>query len=194
MKKIWFLLIPLVALLAGFGLRLMASRKDPATELAASIAWQGPPPTTVVRDPVVVFQRAFWRSPTANDQIIHAERHEWSDAGGITKWQWFLEVKASPELLKYLRDDNGFGLAASNSAKVSKEKPAWFSFKTSDVSVMSSPRANLQFIFKNNSNTLLATDSGLGFRRGAPEPVKENSPPTAPMPRRLPPTAPPSPE
>jgi hypothetical protein len=58
---------------------------------------------------------------------------------------------------------------------------------------MNAPQANLQFIFKNQSNTLFATDFGLGFRRGAPEQPKVNSTP-APALRRLPPSAPPTPE
>lgn len=193
MKKIWFVLVLLVVLLAGSAWYLMAPRQDSAADKVAAIAWKETPPNRVVTDPVAVFRRAFWRSPTAADQIVHAERHEWSDAEGVTKWQWFIEVKASPELLKYLREDNAFGLMASKLGKVSSEKPAWFNFKPSDVNVMSSPQANMQLIFKNQGNTLFATDFGLGFRRGAPEQPEVNSAPAAPMPKRLPPTAPPTP-
>jgi len=193
MKRPWLILIPLAVLLTGLVWYRMAHHKDSVADKVAAIAWKGAPPNHVVTDPVAVFQRAFWRTPTAADQIVHAERHEWSDAEGVTKWQWFIEVKASPELLKHLRDDNAFGMISSKSAKVSSEKPAWFTYKPGEVSVMNAPQANLQFIFKNQSNTLFATDFGLGFRRGAPEQPKVNSTP-APALRRLPPSAPPTPE
>lgn len=30
----------------------------------------------------------------------------------LAKWQWFIVVQPSPELVKYLRDDNAFGLVS----------------------------------------------------------------------------------
>ena len=65
---------------------------------------------SVQNDPVKIFQRACWASPTSEDTILHAERREWSDAEGVLKWEWFLVVEPSPALLKRLRDDNVFGL------------------------------------------------------------------------------------
>jgi len=147
----------------------------------------------VQNDPVKIFQRAFWASPTSEDTILHAERREWSDADGVLKWEWFLVVEPSPGLLKRLRDDNAFGLAPAASAVAIVNAPDWFRFDAAEVSVLKSPQAKLQLIFSKNNHTLYATDSGLGFRRGTPEPVKP-TPQQAPLPGRLPLTPPPRPQ
>jgi hypothetical protein len=144
-------------------------------------------------DPVKIFQKAFWASPTSEDTILHAERREWSDADGVLKWEWFLVVEPSPGLLKRLRDDNAFGLVPAASAAAPGNAPDWFRFDAAEVSVLKSPQAKLQLIFSKNNHTLYATDSGLGFRRGAPEPAKAK-PPQAPAPGRLPVTSPPHPQ
>lgn len=144
-----------------------------------------------------VFKKAFWRAPSAGDEILHADRREWSDAEGVTKWQWFIAVKPSPELLKYLRDDNAFGLTPAESAQLPEDKPAWFVFDTSEVSVLSSPRGRMQLIFQQRENTLYATDAGGGLQRGAPEPASPtpSAPARAtPVPGRLPNSPPPTPE
>src|SRR6187397_2142386 len=55
----------------------------------------------VLTDPLKIFQKAFWRSPNANDQILHAERREWPGEDGVGKWKWFIVLQPSPELGKY---------------------------------------------------------------------------------------------
>ena len=156
------------------------------------IAWQNGPPTQTVTDGEEIFKKAFWRQPAMGDEILQAERHEWSDAGGLLRWQWFLVVKASPELIKYLRDDNAFGLVPASSPSAIPEAPAWFRFDPEKVMRLQSPQSALQLIFSTHDSTIHATASGRGFTRGAPEP-----PPAAqgaPRPGRLPTTPPPRPQ
>ena len=63
-------------------------------------------------DPGEIFQRAFWRSPSADDRIVHAERREWSnDDNGVRHWEWFLEVEPGDKLVSWLREENPFRLA-----------------------------------------------------------------------------------
>ncbi len=138
-----------------------------------------------------IFQRALWASPTSEDKILHAERREWKDADGVQKWQWFLVVEPSAALLKRLRDDNAFGLTPAPAVSSLSAPPEWFDFKSDEVSVLKSPQSKLQLIFSKNHHTLYATDAGLGFRAGAPEPPQPA--PQAPVPGRLPPTHPPRP-
>jgi hypothetical protein len=57
--------------------------------------------------------------------------------------------------------------------------------------VMKSPRSAMQLIFSKDGKVLYASDSGLGFRPGAPEPVRQAPPSSAPAPGRLPTTLPP---
>ena len=62
-----------------------------APEKPGPIAWQQGAPTDTVTDSEEIFKRAFWRRPGNDDHIQHAERHEWRDAAGLERWQWFLE-------------------------------------------------------------------------------------------------------
>jgi hypothetical protein len=137
---------------------------------SAPIAWKGAPPTLTSTDAEEIFKKAFWRRPSPTDQIQHAERHEWRDADGLERWQWFLVVSASPELIKYLRDDNAFGLVPASAAPVVSEAPAWFRFKPEDVAVLQASHSGMRLMFSKSDNTLYATDSGRGFTKGAPEP------------------------
>ena len=143
------------------------------------IAWRQGAPTTIVTDSAEIFKRAFWRRPGNEDEILHAERHEWSDAGGLQRWQWFLVV-------------NAFGLVPGSTVSVTPEAPGWFVFKPEEFSIFQSPQSGMRLMFSKTGNTLFATDSGLGFRPGAPEPAKPAPPPSAPAPGRLPMTSPPT--
>lgn len=151
------------------------------------------PPTSIDNEPVRIFQRAFWVRPTSSDKILHAERREWKDTDGVQKWQWFLVVEPSDSLLKRLRDDNAFGLMPAAAVSPPTDAPGWFVFNKDGVSVLQAPQGKLQFIFSNDKRTLYATDSGHGFRAGAPEPIKPAPPPQTPVPGRLPNTRPPLP-
>jgi hypothetical protein len=170
MKKAAFALIPVLAILGWLGWQGMASKKAPAPNATPAIVWQGAPPTRTVKDAEEVFKQAFWRRPSAEDEILHADRYEWSDAEGVVRWQWFLVVKASPGLLKDLRDDNSFGLVEAASSSALSEAPSWFEFNPVQVSEMQSPDARLRLMFSKTDNTLYATASGGGFTKGAPEP------------------------
>lgn len=193
MKKTFLILLPAVVLTAGIGWYLWPSRgkPEPLAETAAPMA--GPPPTRTMADPVAIFKKAFWREPSAGDKIRRSGRHEWDDGGGITKWSWFLEVDASPELLKYLREDNSFGLVRAKSARLPEDRPSWFTFEPAAFNVLSSPRGNLQLIFSNQGNRLFACDSGRGFQRAATAPASTTNASPAPVSGRLPATSPPNP-
>ncbi len=195
MKKLFSILAVLAAAsLLWLGWRWMEGRQPPLDEPSV-VSWQGDPPTKIENEPVKIFQRAFWASPTEDDRILHAERREWSNAEGTQKWQWFLVVKPSPTLIKRLRDDNAFGLTAAPSVAGIANAPEWFAFDASESVVMKSksPVSNMQLIFSKNGKSLHATDSGLGFRPGAPDPVTSAPPPSSPAPGRLPVTPPPTP-
>ena len=188
-QKIIFVALTL-ALLSWLELRRNESEKNQLPKQSSAVSWVGAPPDRSGLDPELVFRHAFWRSPDAGDEIVHAERYEWHDAEGVKKWKWFMEIKPSPGLIKYLRDENAFGLTRTSLMKMTDERPDWFNFDASKAVVMNSAQTNLQLIFMAEENTLYASDSGLGFRRGAPEPIK----PTleqASVPGRLPATPPP---
>jgi len=195
MKRI----LPIIAVIAAlsllwFGRQWLDGRRKPPVEQPSLEAPKVDPPTKVENDPVKVFQRAFWASPTSEDKILHAERREWSDTQGVRKWQWFLVVEPSAALLKRLRDDNAFGLAPASSAADIADAPKWFAFDAKEIVVMKSPSSEMQLIFSKGGKVLHASDSGLGFRPGAPEPAKQAPPSSAPTPGRLPSTPPPTPK
>lgn len=189
----WILSLVAVLLLLWLGSHGVGALLTPQVDPPPPAAANSDPPTSIQNDPVKIFQRAFWASPTSEDTILHAERREWSGADGLEKWQWFLVVEPSPALLKRLRDDNAFGLLPAASAAAIGNAPDWFRFDADEVSVLKSPQAKLQLIFSKNHRMLYATDSGLGFRPGAPEPIKP-TPQQAPVPGRLPTTPPPRPQ
>ena len=195
MKRPLVLVVALVAvMLLWFGWHWLDGRREPPVEQPSLAASKVDPPSKVENDPVKVFQRAFWASPTDDDEILHAERREWSDAQGLRKWQWFLVVEPSAPLLKRLRDDNVFSLAPAGSAADIADAPKWFAFAANKSVVMQSPRSAMQLIFSKDGKVLYASDSGLGFRPGAAEPVKPAPPSSAPAPGRLPTTLPPLPQ
>ena len=199
MKKFHLLLIVLAIVALGWlGWRGHDARRGllvPHVDQASTTASKADPPTKIENDPVKIFQRALWASPTAEDHILHAERREWIDADSVQKWQWFLVVEASPALLKRLRDDNAFGLIPAAAAGPPADAPEWFAFNKNEMSLLKSPQGNLQLSFSNDKHTLYATDGGLGLRAGAPEPIRPAAPARqAPVPGRLPSAHPPTPE
>lgn len=192
MKNAALVLIPVLAVLGWLCWKGMVSKNAPARNDAPPIIWQGAPPTRTVTDAEEVFKRAFWRRPSAEDEILHAERHEWSDAGGLVRWQWFLVVKPSPGLLKDLRDHNSFGMVPAASVAAVSEVPVWFAFKPGDVVEMRSPDSSLRLMFGKSDTPLYAASSGHGFTKGEPEPPAPAQ--GAPDPGRIPTTSPPKPD
>jgi hypothetical protein len=179
----------LVVALVWFGLR--AIRQNPATSETPvpSLVAELPASMVIDNDPVKIFQKAFWRSPGSNDTVLHAERREWQDEDGNGKWQWFLVVRPSPDLIKYLRDDNAFGLVPAGSVPTSASAPPWFAIKTT-ATVLQAPAANLRLMFSESDGLLYATDSGQALSRGAPELPPQPSEPsksTGPLPSTPPP-------
>jgi hypothetical protein len=191
MKKLWFIVVPLLAAIGWLAWRA-ADAGRPAAVDTAPIAWKGAPPTLTLNDAEEIFKKAFWRRPSPADQIQHAERHEWRDADGLERWQWFLVVSASPELIKYLRDDNAFGLVPTSAVPVISEAPAWFRFNPEDFTVLQARHAGMRLMFSKSDNTLYATDSGRGFTKGAPEPPPATQ--GAQAPGRIPSSPPPRPK
>ena len=190
MKKLSSILVVLAAAaLLWLGWQWLDGHRQLPLDEPSVISWMGDPPTKMENEPVKIFQRAFWASPREDDRILHAERREWSNAEGTQKWQWFLVVKASTQLIKNLRDDNAFGLVPGSTGSLNPEAPDWFVFKPDDFSVLRSPHSGMRLMFSKTDNTLYATDSGRGFTKGAPEPAKQAAPASAPG--RLPTTPPP---
>lgn len=191
MKKLPLVLVPVLAVI-GWLARPVAMDEGAPAPVSDAVIWQDTPPTVTITDAEEIFKKAFWRRPAADDEILHAVRHEWRDEGGLLRWQWFLVVKASPGLVRYLRDENAFGLAPASSPSVTPEAPAWFRFDPAKVVRLQSPQSALQLIFSNHDSTIHATASGRGFTRGTPEPVPVVQ--GAPSPGRIPTTPPPRPE
>ena len=191
MKKLWFIVVPLLAAIGWLAWRAVDAGRPAAVD-SAPIVWKGAPPTLTLNDAEEIFKKAFWRRPSPADQIQLAERHEWRDADGLERWQWFLVVSASPELIKYLRDDNAFGLVPASAAPVVSEAPAWFRFKPDDFAVLQASHAGMRLMFSKSDNTLYATDSGRGFTKGAPEPPPATQ--GAQTPGRIPSSPPPRPK
>lgn len=189
-KSIWLVIVPLLAVIGWLAWPAASDKAEPPAALA--VTWQGAPPTLTLTDAEEIFKKSFWRPPAADDEILHAERHEWSDEDGLLRWQWFLKVKASPELIQYLRDDNAFGLVPSTPGPVMPEAPTWFDYDPEQVVLLQSPQSAMRLIFSNHDNTLHATASGRGFTRGAPEPMPAVQGP--PNPGRIPTTPPPRPK
>ena len=193
-RPLWFFSALLLALLAAlFAWRLASGRSDSAAS-APTLSTSGelrPPVATT--DPVGVFQRAFWKRPTSADQILNALREEWLEDGRVTRWRWFIVLKPSPDLVRYLRDENAFSLTPANEVPVFSDAPPWFRCHEMAADVYSSRGGHMNLVFIRGENLLFATDSGSGMRAGAPEPATATPAPVQSG-GRLPASPPPRPE
>jgi hypothetical protein len=129
---------------------------------------------------------------------VHAERHESLDDAGLKRWRWFLEVEASPELIRYLRDDNAFGLFPDTMPPTPEKAPAWFDFQAAGMEFLRSHQGTMALCFSTSGNRLFATGVGHGFRPGAPEPepardAKPAGSATGRLPDSMPPQSSPQP-
>jgi hypothetical protein len=123
--------------------------------------------------PAEIFRRAFWCQPAAADEILRAERFEWKAGdGSLERWQWFLELKPSPELLGRLVDPENLGLQKIDSGSTprpwmveSAPPPPWFPRPdtASGFEVRQNPAGGFTLLYRTVDNTLFATDSGQGF-------------------------------
>ncbi len=189
-----FVLLALLGAIGWFGWRMVGGQDEKADVVppAGAPPRHGQAPTlTTLSDAEAIFTKAFWRRPSPDDHILHAERKEWRGADGLERWQWFLVVEASAGLIQYLREDNAFGLVPGDLGTIG-EAPAWFSFKQDEVTLLKAPHGGLRLMFSKSGNTLYATAAGRGFTRGAPEPARPVQ--GAQAPGRLPSTSPPRPE
>jgi hypothetical protein len=183
-------------ILLGVGLIWMKSRRDssaPLEDLSGQIS-QVDLPSVTHSDAAEVFRKAFWRNPSDEDEILHAERREWIAEGHVRKWQWFLEVDASPELLKYLRDENSFDLTRATNAPPIEQVPDWFSPDSSAREIYHSSEGDMILMFSKEGSQLFAMGAGGGFRSGAPEVSEQTTLSTPYVEGRLPPKSPPHPE
>ena len=110
----------------------------------------------------------------------------------MKKWQWFLVVEPSPELLKYLREENAFGLVAATAIPAATGTPDWFAFNDADVETMQTRTGTMRVSFHRTKPLIYATASGAGFTAGAKEAARKPAQPAAPeLAGRLPLTSPP---
>lgn len=198
MKRSIVLVIVVLAATLAVWLGFRMTRQDPDS-VAPVVMPQSPdlpPPTTTNTDAEEVFKRAFWRRPTADDRILHAERREWADEGGVDRWQWFIAVDPSQELGRYL-DGNPFSLSdpAGKAAIPASPRPGWFPASADGYGVSQSRDGQMLILTQKESGRLFATSQGRGFAK----PV-EHTPQTPPLshesanPGRLPSHPPPVPE
>ncbi|WP_035606395.1 hypothetical protein [Haloferula sp. BvORR071] len=184
MKRRHLTLAAVLLIGAGFAAWRLLPAAPPAPPPQVRRVPTGPAPNVTNVDPATVFQRAFWKRPTEADQILHAERREWQDAGNVSHWQWFLEVEPSPALLSYLRDDNAFRLSTKKPVKIPADAPAWFIRDLQGTQAMVARQGGMQLIFTAGGAKLYAMDSGGGFQPGAPEKsqpfAQDTSPPSPP--------------
>ncbi|MEO0447121.1 MAG: hypothetical protein AAF191_13695 [Verrucomicrobiota bacterium] len=115
-------------------------------------------------DPVEVFQSAFWRRPGEQDEILHAERRHWLDEGEVSKWQWFLEVRPSQELVHYLRDRNAFSLSPLEAGRFVAHAPQWFRYPSEGATAFGVSSGEMYLVFCADGR-LFATGQGAGFQQ-----------------------------
>jgi hypothetical protein len=181
----------LISIIGLFGcVPLMAFPPAPLAA-ALAIAWQTEPPARIENAAEEVFKRAFWRRPGAEDHILQAVRHEWHDADGVSRWQWFLIVDPSPGLLQELREKNIFSLVPG-SIEAMPEVPAWFSYDSGAVEPWRSRDGRMQVAFRSTDNRIFACAGGGGFTKGTAAPSVAVPPAPVSSAGRLPNQSPPT--
>ncbi|MGA0853951.1 MAG: hypothetical protein ACO3RK_03955 [Luteolibacter sp.] len=198
-RHLWTIIVLLALGVVGVALLRLGTGFEPISQVALGVIdKQVGVPTSTSRDREEIFKKAFWRRPGPDDKVLQAERHEWSDDEGVNRWQWFLLVNASPDLITYLRERNVFGLQTVNSRQAAFKNPKtiatpnWFRFNSEEVDTLESLHGEMKLMFSKTSNTLYATSSGRGFSKGVPErrlPIQ-----AVPSSGRIPSTPPPRPK
>lgn len=119
-------------------------------------------------DPELVYTKAFWRRPGADDEILHAERLEWTDrSGAVVKWQWFLVIEPSAATWTWLAT-NPFSLTSASNEGESNDgsyRPEWFPADLANHDILESPDGHHKLATSRDGKQLYATDSGFGFTR-----------------------------
>ena len=121
-----------------------------------------------IEDPKIVFKKAFWRHPGEEDQILHAERREWSTADGVGRWQWFIEVRPGAAMKEWLAT-NPFGLAPTKgSVEISGGgAPPWFSIFGPGREIFQKQGGGFTLFYSTDGTRVFAMDSGYGFTQAA---------------------------
>ena len=123
---------------------------------------------TTITDPVLAFQKAFWRRPARDD--LNAERREWStSAEGVKQWRWFLAVKPGPALRDWLAG-NPFSLARTGAPDRPTMAPAWLPKVSKEFILQQKADDHLTFMWSAHRLSLHASDSGYGFAAPSAEP------------------------
>ena len=150
----------------------------PRQETSAVVAVTAPPPEQPPEEKITlhtnedateVFRRAFWRDPTAEDHILHAERHEWAGKeNGVRRWQWFIAVQPGPALVAWLRESNPFNLLKVDRVRSFEgfgPTPGWFPTPgdLAGCEIQQSAGKGMTIIFNAEKNLIYATDDGSGF-------------------------------
>jgi hypothetical protein len=146
---------------------LVACRKAPESPSRDIPAERGTS-LQITQEPAEVFRRAFWRDPSAADQILHAERREWvSENDGVRRWQWFLAIQPGTELTDWLQRENPFqtGPVEAAAYQPPPSSPAWFPTAAvlSRCKIQRQGENGMTLIFDPGDGRLYATDSGHGF-------------------------------
>lgn len=180
----------LIALLAGGVWWVFQQEPDdlpepPAVATPESPGEAGPAPAETddpepelqlrtVSEDVEVFRRAFWRNPTVEDKVLHAERREWvAEEDGVRHWQWFLAVEPSPQLARYLVEKNPFAMkrVAAEEVELPRETPPppWFPPRGQwgEMQIQRSQRSLMTWLRDPRTGVLYAFDTGGGFARPA---------------------------
>jgi hypothetical protein len=127
--------------------------------------------------PELVFARVFWRRPDAGDRILHAERREWSDGDGVTRWQVFLAVEPGPALAEWLAT-NPFSLVTVTALERDiPDPPPWFPKPAAAGLLQQSPVGNLVVMTASGGRTVFVSDHDRGFSRPVPVPAPGESRP-----------------
>lgn len=119
--------------------------------------------------PEEIFRRTLWRHPAADDRILNAQRREWSDEAGVTRWDVHLALQPGQETARWLAT-NPFGLSPSAPPRPATSAPAWFPAATTGMEVRATSDGGLLMITDPPTGRLFIASSGQGFRRAVPDP------------------------
>lgn len=168
-----FLLFSALLILVEIGLDIRRDRvapdaaPAPVAELPVVVD-----PTTgdqIVRDPAVVFQRAFWRRLGPDVQVLQAERRESKDpATELDRWQWFLALQSTPAFRSWLLESNPFELVRADAetavVATTGAPPVWFPTAAGDhFTLYRNLGGRMHLWVDPATGRIYATDSGGGF-------------------------------
>ena len=167
---VWGLLLVCGLLARGWILRRPAPSQPAAVE-SVTVPLPESPVETLARNlnAQEVFRRALWRRPQEDDVIQNAERREWSDAEGVTRWEWFLVVKPGPALDAWLQT-NPFSLQKVERPREggpgsSSEAPEWFPKEFPGKEIFQSNVGNFLLVREAADGRVFLADSGRGLAR-----------------------------